>query len=102
MLAGVGVSHAWEPRILWTFEILAAFTTNAAGSAIVNAIGPTRQIVQGGADAPRRYLVIAPAAAGKRCRFRLASYFPRKTYASSPLTNGRRHAMSLAFLRRMS
>lgn len=65
MLAGVEVSHAWEPRILWTFEILAAFTTNAAGSAIVNAIGPIRQIVQGGADAARRYLVIAPAAAGK-------------------------------------
>src|SRR5262249_50705438 len=39
---------------------LAAFTTNAAGSAIVNAVGPIRQIVRGEAEAQRRYLVIAP------------------------------------------
>ncbi len=37
--------------------------TNPAGSAIVNAVGPIRQIVQGEADAPRRYLVIAPGSA---------------------------------------
>jgi hypothetical protein len=37
--------------------------TNPAGSAIVNAVGPIRQVVQGGADAPRRYLVIAPGSA---------------------------------------
>jgi YVTN family beta-propeller protein len=42
---------------------LASFVTNAAGSAIVNALGPIRQIVQGGVDAPRRYLVIAPGEA---------------------------------------
>jgi hypothetical protein len=37
---------------------LAKFTTNPAGSAIVNAIGPLRQIVvEGGPDA-RRYLVV--------------------------------------------
>ena len=41
-------------------EPLASFTTNPAGSAIVNAVGPIRQVVQGGADAPRRYLVVAP------------------------------------------
>ena len=41
-------------------EPLAAFMTNPAGSAIVNAVGPIRQIVQGQVDAPRRYLVIAP------------------------------------------
>ena len=41
-------------------EPLAAFTTNAAGSAIVNALGPIRQIVQGEVEGPRRYLVIAP------------------------------------------
>jgi hypothetical protein len=35
------------------------FTTNAAGAQIVNTVGPIREIVQGGADAPRRYLVIA-------------------------------------------
>ena len=41
-------------------EPLAAFTTNAAGSAIVNALGPIRQIVRGEAGVQRRYLVIAP------------------------------------------
>jgi YVTN family beta-propeller protein len=39
---------------------LAAFMTNPAGSAIVNATGPIRQIVQGPASPERRYLVIAP------------------------------------------
>ncbi|MET3905742.1 YVTN family beta-propeller protein [Bradyrhizobium sp. S3.3.6] len=39
---------------------LAAFMTNPAGSAIVNAVGPIRQIVDQGAKADRRYLVIAP------------------------------------------
>jgi YVTN family beta-propeller protein len=41
-------------------EPLAAFTTNAVGAAIVNAVGPIRQIVRGEAGAQRRYLVIAP------------------------------------------
>ncbi|MBR0897755.1 YncE family protein [Bradyrhizobium tropiciagri] len=40
-------------------EPLAAFMTNPAGSAIVNATGPIRQIVQSAAKAERRYLVIA-------------------------------------------
>lgn len=39
---------------------LAAFTTNAAGAAIVNGVGPIRQIVRGESGAERRYLVIAP------------------------------------------
>jgi YVTN family beta-propeller protein len=39
---------------------LAAFMTNPAGSAIVNATGPIRQIVDQPAKAERRYLVIAP------------------------------------------
>jgi YVTN family beta-propeller protein len=39
---------------------LAAFMTNPAGSAIVNATGPIRQIVAPAAQAERRYLVIAP------------------------------------------
>ena len=39
-------------------EPLAKFTTNPAGSAIVNAVGPIRQIVQGEQDVQRRYLVI--------------------------------------------
>jgi YVTN family beta-propeller protein len=38
---------------------LSAFTTNPAGSAIVNAVGPIRQIVKGAPMAERRYLVIA-------------------------------------------
>ena len=41
-----------------TLEPLSAFMTNPAGSAIVNAVGPIRQIVQGAPKAPRRYLVI--------------------------------------------
>ena len=40
-------------------ESLEDFTTNPAGAAIVNTVGPILEIVQGGADAPRRYLVIA-------------------------------------------
>lgn len=44
---------------------LANFMTNPAGSAIVNAIGPIRQIVQAEAPATRRYLVVAPVVDGK-------------------------------------
>ena len=44
---------------------LAAFTTNPAGSAIVNAVGPIRQIVQHSDAAERRYLVIAPGEPAK-------------------------------------
>jgi YVTN family beta-propeller protein len=35
------------------------FTTNAAGAMIVNTVGPLLEIVRGGEEAPRRYLVIA-------------------------------------------
>jgi len=48
-------------------EPLAAFTTNPAGSAIVNAVGPIRQIVENTRKTERRYLVIVsgtPAAHG--------------------------------------
>ncbi|HEX8533503.1 MAG TPA: YncE family protein [Allosphingosinicella sp.] len=41
-------------------EPLAAFKTNPAGSAIVNAIGPIRQIVRSSSKDERRYLVVAP------------------------------------------
>lgn len=44
---------------------LANFMTNPAGSAIVNAIGPIRQVVQSDAMVARRYLVIAPVVDGK-------------------------------------
>jgi YVTN family beta-propeller protein len=40
-------------------EPLAAFTTNPAGAAVVDAIGPIRQIVRASTPAQRRYLVIA-------------------------------------------
>jgi YVTN family beta-propeller protein len=46
-----------------SLQPLAAFMTNPAGSAIVNATGPIRQIVQDPATSERRYLVIAPGAA---------------------------------------
>ena len=43
-------------------EPLAEFTTNAAGAAVVNAVGPIRQVVRAGAGASRRYLVITSVA----------------------------------------
>ncbi|MGE5779054.1 MAG: YncE family protein, partial [Hyphomicrobiales bacterium] len=42
---------------------LSTFMTNPAGSAIANAVGPIRQIVQSNAKAERRYLVIAAGSA---------------------------------------
>ena len=46
-------------------EPLAQFTSNPAGAAIVDAIGPIRQVVQPGGEAPRRWLAIAPVVDGK-------------------------------------
>jgi len=46
-----------------TLQPLASFMTNPAGSAIVNAIGPIRQIVEVKASTMRRYLVIASGSA---------------------------------------
>jgi YVTN family beta-propeller protein len=46
-------------------QALASFTTNPAGAAIVNAIGPIRQIVQDAPDDGKRYLVIAPQVSGQ-------------------------------------
>ena len=43
-------------------EPLAAFMTNPAGAAIVNAVGPIRQVVRDSTANDRRYLVIAPSA----------------------------------------
>jgi YVTN family beta-propeller protein len=50
---------ASEPDGKGRLEVIAAFMTNPAGSAIVNTTGPIRQIVQGEQQIPRRYLVIA-------------------------------------------
>jgi YVTN family beta-propeller protein len=46
-------------------EPLASFITNPAGSAIVNTVGPIRQIVQNDEKRERRYLVIVAGAANK-------------------------------------
>jgi YVTN family beta-propeller protein len=46
-------------------EELAAFSTNPAGAAVVNAVGPIRQLVKPDTPSPRRYLVIAPVKDGK-------------------------------------
>jgi hypothetical protein len=44
-----------------TLQPLQSFMTNPAGAAIVNAIGPIRQLVETSVNAERRYLVIVPA-----------------------------------------
>jgi hypothetical protein len=46
-------------------EALAAFSTNPAGAAVVDAVGPIRQVVAPDKPAPRRYLVIAPMKDGE-------------------------------------
>jgi hypothetical protein len=46
-------------------ESLAAFTTNPAGAAIVNAVGPIRQLAESTAPEMPRRLVITTAAEGK-------------------------------------
>ena len=56
---------AEDPKGGGTLQSLASFTTNPAGAAIVDAIGPIRQIVQGEAKEQRRYLVIAAGTADK-------------------------------------
>ena len=48
-----------------TLQPLAAFMSNPAGAAVVNAVGPIRQLVQADAGAMRRYLVIAPGTAAQ-------------------------------------
>ena len=58
-----------DPGGAGQLEPLAGFMTNPAGAAIVNAVGPIRQVVQTTGPTPRRYLVIAagtPSAIGAR------------------------------------
>jgi len=52
-----------KPDGTGTLLPLASFATNSAGAAIVNAIGPIRQIVEVKASTMRRYLVIATGSA---------------------------------------
>jgi YVTN family beta-propeller protein len=54
-----------EPNGKGTLEVIASFMTNPAGAAIVNTVGPIRQIVQGEEQVPRRYLAIAESHADK-------------------------------------
>lgn len=69
-VTGLEPKHAYvlaladNPKGEGKLDTLAAFMTNPAGSAIVNAIGQIRQIVQAGAPDRRSYLVIAPQANG--------------------------------------
>jgi hypothetical protein len=53
------IAFAGERNGEGPLEPLAAFMTNPAGSAIVNAAGAIRQMVRGEASLQRRYLVIA-------------------------------------------
>jgi len=54
---------AAKPDGSGALEPLSSFTTNPAGSAIVNAVGPIRQIIEGQRPTVRRYLVIAEGTA---------------------------------------
>ena len=47
-----------NPRGAGPLEPLADFMTNPAGAAVVNAVGPIRQLVEGEGPSPTRYLVI--------------------------------------------
>ena len=51
---------ASDPSGAGVLEPLQGFMTNPAGAAIVNTIGPIRQLVRGEDKIPRRYLVILP------------------------------------------
>jgi YVTN family beta-propeller protein len=53
-----------EPSGAGALEPLQGFMANPAGSAVVNAIGPIRQIVRDRDKSQRRYLVIAPGKVG--------------------------------------
>jgi YVTN family beta-propeller protein len=59
---------SFDPKGEDELQPLAAFRTNPAGSAVVNAVGPIRQLVESHDPVPRRYLIIAvgtPESIGK-------------------------------------
>lgn len=56
---------AGNPAGTGALEPLATFMTNPAGAAIVNTVGPLRELDRSEAGTPRRYLVIAPSRDGK-------------------------------------
>ena len=47
-----------DPKGAGRLEPLAGFMTNPAGAAIVNTVGPIRQVTQSTGATPKRYLVI--------------------------------------------
>lgn len=71
-VTGLTAKHAYvlalaaRPDGTGTIEPLVRFTTNAAGSAVVNAIGPIRQVVSASKVQTRRYLAIFPETNGER------------------------------------
>ena len=78
-----------EPSGAGVLEPLQGFMANPAGSAVVNAIGPIRQIVRDRDKSERRYLVIAPARSeiwAPRCRC--------KSIRNDPMSLGRRHRLA--------
>ena len=52
-----------DPNGSGVVEPLEEFMTNAAGAAIVNTVGPIRQVMQGEDNVPPRYLVVVPGTA---------------------------------------
>jgi YVTN family beta-propeller protein len=56
---------ATKPDGSGPLDPLAAFSTNPAGAAIVNSVGPIRQIVQSADNSQRRYLVIVEGTTDK-------------------------------------
>jgi hypothetical protein len=54
---------ASEPSGAGVLEPLQGFMTNPAGAAVVNTVGPIRQLVRGEDKIPQRYLVIVPGTA---------------------------------------
>jgi len=62
--AGADTGEATHQRFAGVLEPLQGFMANPAGSAVVNAIGPIRQIVRDRDKSQRRYLVIAPGTVG--------------------------------------
>jgi YVTN family beta-propeller protein len=59
------IALARQPDGGGPLEALASFTTNPAGAAIVNAVGPIRQLVANDAKTERRYLVIVSGSPAK-------------------------------------
>lgn len=64
-MQGYVLALADQPSGGGVLEPLSAFTTNAAVAAIVNAVGPIRQVVQAENTLPRRYLVILSGTPGE-------------------------------------